>query len=91
MPQILVKLIDKLGSARWLAVLAGTVVAILSALAFWFLFQLKGFSSAVRDNFEQSSGLVQYILFAGVCAALLISFWLGLCSIVLGARRRGGA
>jgi len=91
MPQILVKLIDKLGSARWLAVPAGAVVAFLSGFAFWFLFQLKDFSSAVRDNLEQPPGPVQYVFFAAACAVLLISFWLSLCSIVLGARRRSGA
>lgn len=91
MPKFLVKLIDKLGSARWLAVPVGAAVTILSALAFWLLLQLKDFSSAVRDNFEQPPGPAQYVVFAAVCAILLVPFWLGLCGIVLGARRRGGA
>ena len=91
MPQVLVKLVDKLGAARWIAVPAGAIVAFVSGFTLWFLFQLKDFSSAVRDNFEQPPGPVQYVLFGALCATLLVSFWLGLCSIVLGVRRRGGA
>jgi hypothetical protein len=91
MPQFLEKLVDKLGTARLLAVPAGAIVAFLSAFAFWFLFQLKNFSSAIRDSFEQPPGPLQYVAFAAACVLLLVSFWLGLCSIVIRARRRGGA
>lgn len=88
MPSFLVKLIDKLGTARWLAIPAEAFVSFLSAFFFWFLFALKDYSSNVRDNFEQPPGLIQYAIFALVCLALLVSFWLGICSIVLGLRRR---
>ncbi len=91
MPQTLEKLINRLGSARWLAVPAGVLVATFSAFAIWFLFQLKDFSSAVRDNLEQPPGPMHYIVFAATCTILLVSLWLGLCSIVLGTRRQGGA
>lgn len=88
MPSFLIRLIDKLGTARWLAIPAGAFLSFLSAFFFWFLFALKEYSSNVRDNSEQPPGLIQHAIFALVCLALLLSLWLGICSIVLGMRRR---
>lgn len=87
MRRFISNLIDKLGSARWLAIPAGAGMVFFSAFLIWFLFATKNFSSAVRDEFEEPPGPIEYVLFALGVSALLCLLWLGLCSIALGCRR----
>ena len=91
MPQFLVRAISRLGSARWVAVPAGAVLAYFSGLGIWFLFELKDFSSAVRDELENAPGFLDYMFFAVALAILASLLWLGICSIVLGMKRSRGA
>ncbi|WP_310063566.1 hypothetical protein [Lysobacter niastensis] len=83
--------IGKLGSARWLAAIAGSLVSAASAAGLWFLVALKDFSSNLRDAYEAPPGPVQYAVFGLVCAFLLVSAALGVVVAALGLRRRHGA
>lgn len=81
------QLMAKLGRRRWLAVTLGASTSAFSALALWFMFALKEFSSAVRDGFEAPPGPVQYIVFGIACLGLLLLFALGLSMLFVGVRR----
>ena len=86
MPKFLKKLMGRLGSARWIAIPMGGLLLFASAFSFWFVFQLRDFASVMRDNLESPPGLLECALFAAVCAGLGLTFWLGICCIVLGVR-----
>jgi uncharacterized BrkB/YihY/UPF0761 family membrane protein len=75
---------DKLGR---LAAPIGALAVAFAASGFWFLLALKDFSSAVRDAYEASPGVGQYIFFAIVCLGLLLIFLVGVGMLVLGLIR----
>lgn len=86
MPKFLKKLMGRLESTRWIAIPMGGLLLFASAFSFWFVCRLRDLASAMRDNLESPPGLLEFALFAAVCAGLGLTFWLGICCIVLGVR-----
>jgi phosphate starvation-inducible membrane PsiE len=72
----------------WLLTVVGVVLSLVACVGVVWLFNLKAFSSNVRDDFERVPGFAGYALFWLGIAFFAVCFITGL--LLMRARFRGG-